>query len=110
MENLGSIWDEDSWVYLNIFHVVFGMMLSTQEWGLGYGSSSGTGADLINAWMREFISSEVTRNNLEWTPVVLGSVKEGILELLDDHLGALRSEIVVGKLGAHMEPKARGSL
>ena len=72
------------------------MVWSTQEWGLDSGFDSGAGIELINTRMQEFISSEITRGILEWTPVVFGSVKEGILELLDGHLGAFRAEVVVG--------------
>ena len=42
--------------------------------------------------------------------MVLGSAKEGVLELFDGHLWALWARIMVGQLGAHLEPKAWGSL
>ena len=60
--------------------------------------------------MLEFISSEINPGILEHTPVIFGSFKEGILEVLDSHIGAFRAEIVAGKLGAHPEPKACRSL
>ena len=47
---------------------------------------------------------------LEWTPVIFGSLTEGILELLDGYLEAFQVEIVARQLGAHLEPKACGAL
>ena len=46
------------------------------------------------------------RDILEWTHVIFGSVKEGILELLYGCLGAFQAEIVAGQLGTHLEPNA----
>ena len=65
MKNLGSLWDKDSWLYSGLLHVVFGMVLSTQEWGSGYGSGLGAGVESIDMWMQEFISSDVNLNILE---------------------------------------------
>ena len=42
--------------------------------------------------------------------MTFGSVKEWILELLDGRPRAFRAEILAGQLGAHLEPKACGSL
>lgn len=81
MKNLRSLWDEDSWSYSDLFHVVFSMVLSTQEWGLVSGPVSRAGTESIDVRIREFISSEVTRTILECTPVVCGLAKEGIFEL-----------------------------
>ena len=44
--------------------------------------------------MREFISTEIICSILDQTPVIFGAVKEGILEILDERLGAFRAEIV----------------
>ena len=60
--------------------------------------------------MREFISFDITHDILEWTLAIFSSDKEGILELLDGRLRALRDEIVTGWLGDLLEPKACGSL
>ena len=43
--------------------------------------------------MREFISSEITFNIIDQTPVIFGRVKEGILEILDERLGTFRTEM-----------------
>lgn len=51
--------------------------------GVGEGSCSGFGAGQLDDQMREFISSEITRNTLEQTLVIFGMVKEGIMEILD---------------------------
>ena len=44
--------------------------------------------------MREFISSDITCCIQEQTPVIFGTIKEGIVELLVDHLGYFRSKMV----------------
>ena len=86
------------------------MVLSTQRGGSGSELGSGAGVDSIDECMREFISSEITHNILEWPHMIFGLVKERILKLLDVCLGAFRVEIVVGQLGAHLEPPTCGSL
>lgn len=61
-----------------------------------------------------FFRSEITHANLDATPVGFGTIKEGIMELMDEHLGAYQAEIAVGQLGSrnlsHQEFKARGAL
>ena len=42
----------------------------------------------------EFISSEITRNILEKTPVIFGLINEVIMELMDERLSAFHTEIV----------------
>ena len=56
-------------------------------------SGSGSGTGVMDDRMREFISSEVTHNIIEQTPVIFGTIKEGIMELLDERLGAFHVEI-----------------
>ena len=60
--------------------------------------------------MQDFISSGITHGMLEQTSVIVGLVKDGILEVFDCHLGAFRDEITAGQLGAHLEPEACKSL
>ena len=81
------------------------MVMSTQEGGSGSGSGSGVGTESINERMWEFISSEITRDILEWTPVLFGLVKEGISVLLDGCLVAFQNNIIVVQLGAHLSSK-----
>ena len=50
--------------------------------------------------MREFISAEITRNILGQTPVIFGTIKEGILEVSNERLGAFRTEMMT-MMGAH---------
>ena len=57
----------------------------------GEGLGSESGAAQLGEQMREFISAEITRSILDQTPVIFGSVKEGILEILDERLGAFRN-------------------
>ena len=68
--------------------------------GAGEGSGSGLGAKQLGEQMREFISAEITRSILDQTPLICGTLKERILELLDSRLEAFRAEIAAGKLGA----------
>ena len=42
--------------------------------------------------MQEFISSEITYIILEQNHMIFGTVKEGILEILDERLSSFRSE------------------
>lgn len=58
------------------------------------GSGSGSGAEQLEERMRELISAKVTRNILAKTPVIFGTVKEGILEILDERLGAFRTKMM----------------
>ena len=44
--------------------------------------------------MWEFISSEITCSMLEQAPVIFGTIKEGIMEVLEGHLGSFRYEMV----------------
>ena len=60
--------------------------------GAGEGSDSGYGARQLDEQMREFISAEITCNILDQTPMIFGMVKEGITEILDEILGAFRTE------------------
>ena len=56
--------------------------------GLGSASGSGTGSEPVDDGLREFIASEITRGILEAIPVIFGSIKEGIIELMEEHLRA----------------------
>lgn len=56
--------------------------MSTLGGASGFGSGSGAGTERIDERMREFISLEITHNILEQIPVIFGTVKEGILEIL----------------------------
>ena len=63
--------------------------------GFGSGSGSGSGAGQLDEQLREFISSDITRNILEKTLVIFGTIKEGIMEVLAECLGSFRSDMVV---------------
>nr|KAJ0216168.1 hypothetical protein LSAT_V11C300131450 [Lactuca sativa] len=66
--------------------------------GSGSGSGSGAGSEPVDDGLREFIASEITRGILEATPVIFGSIKEGIIELMEDHLRAFRSDLASGQV------------
>ena len=61
--------------------------------GAGEGSGLGSGAEQLEERMRELISAEVAHSMLDQTPVIFGTIKEGILELLDERLSAFRTEV-----------------
>ena len=69
---------------------------------IGEGSGSGSGVGQLDDETRGFISAEIMRNIREQTPFIFGSVKEGILEILDDRLSAFLAE-VVALVGAHAQ-------
>ena len=60
----------------------------------GEGSGLGSGAEQLEERMRELISVEVMRSILDQTPMIFGMVKEGILEILHERLGAFRTEMM----------------
>lgn len=90
--------------------VVFRIVMSNHEGGLGFGLGSSPSIEPDYERIREFISLEVTHSVLDQTPMIFGVVKEGITKLLDGHLGAFRAEIEVGQLGVHRELEAFGAL
>ena len=65
----------------------------------GEGSGSGSGSEPVDEGLRGFIASEITRAILESTPIIFGSIKEGILELMEDRLRAFRSDMASGQSG-----------
>ena len=77
--------------------LLFSMVMSTSGEGLGLGS--GSDVEAIDEKIHELVMSEITRSMLDATPVMFGTIKEGVMELLDEHLGAFRVEISVGQLG-----------
>ena len=69
--------------------------------GSGSGSCSGTGSDPIDDGLREFIASKITRGILEMTLVIFGSIKEGIIELMEDCHREFRSDMAPCQSGTH---------
>lgn len=61
--------------------------------GVGEGLGSGSGVWQLHDQMRVFISSEITHNIIDQTLLIFSTVKEGILEILDERLGAFRTEM-----------------
>ena len=73
--------------------VVLRSRLADGSAGAGEGSGSGSGAERMDEQTREFLSSEITRIILEQTPVIFSSIKEGILELMDERLSTFRVKV-----------------
>ena len=76
--------------------------------GIEEGSGLGFRAGQLDDQMRDFISAEIMRNIIDQTPVIFGSVREAIVELMDSHLEAFRAGIVSGQIRARLEPDAYG--
>ena len=62
-------------------------------------SGSGSGAGQLDDQTREFIFSKIMRSILDHTHVIFGTIKEGILELLDERMSAFHTE-VAGMMGS----------
>ena len=67
----------------------------------GQGSGLGSRVGPLDDWMRELISSEITRIILDQTPMIFGTIKEGIMENLDERIGAFHTQ-VIAMMGAHL--------
>lgn len=59
-----------------------------------HGLFLGSRAKPLDDQIWKLILSEITCNILEKTPIILGSIKEGIMEILDEHLGKFHTELV----------------
>lgn len=70
------------------------MMFTRGGSGPSEGSGSGFGVGLLGDQMQEFISSEITYIILEQTHVIFAMIKECIIEILDERLGAFHIEMV----------------
>lgn len=102
-----SLWDED--LYLDMFYVV-SVWCGAHEWSSNSYFGSIASTEPIEGQLGEFISWEITHNISDWTLVVSILSKEGNLGYMDGYLGAFWAMFLVGKLGAHLEPKTCGSL
>ena len=58
--------------------------------------------------MRDFISAKIMRNIIDQTPVIFGSVREAIVELMNSHLEAFKAEIIAGQFGARLDSDSYG--
>ena len=55
------------------------------------------GSEPVDEGLREFIASEITKGILESTPIIFGSIKEGIIDLMEGRLRAFRSDMASGQ-------------
>lgn len=62
--------------------------------GSGSGSGSSSRAGCIDDQMWEIISSEIKCSILEQNLVIFGTIKKGIMEILDECMGAFHYEMV----------------
>lgn len=69
--------------------------------GSGLGLGVGAGSEQVDDELCEFITSEITRGILEATPVIFGSIKEGIIELMEDCLRTFRSDLASSQSGMY---------
>ena len=68
--------------------------------GLGSGAGSGDTTEPIDERLSELIAIEVTRCILDATSVIFRTVKEGMMEIMEERIRAFRVEIVVCQVGA----------
>lgn len=63
-------------------------------------SKFGSGLQPTDEWLCDFITSEITCGIMESTPVIFGTIKEGIMDLMDERLKSLRAKIIAGYIRA----------
>lgn len=56
--------------------------------GRAFGFGSGSGVEAINERLHGFITSEITRGIMKATSIIFGTINDGMMELLKNHLGA----------------------
>ena len=61
--------------------------------GAKEGSGLGSRVEHLDEQTREFSSSEITRSIHEQNHVIFGSIKEGIVELMDERLSVFHTEV-----------------
>ena len=67
---------------------------------MGSGSGFGSVVEPINERLCKFILAEVTHGILDATLVFVVTIKEGIMELMDEWLRYFRAEIATRQIGA----------
>ena len=75
------------------------VMTRRRAGGLGSGSGSGTSSKPIDEALREFIAFKITIGILNATQVMFGSIKEGIMEFMEDRLWIFRVNLVASQSG-----------
>lgn len=73
---------------------IFGMVATQCGSGPGEGTSLVFGAGSLDDQIREFILSKIICNILEQSLIICSLIKEKIIELMDERLGAFRTEMV----------------
>ena len=71
-------------------------------WGSRLGSrfGSGDGTKPIDERLCELIAVEVMRGILDATPIIFGTVKEGMMEIMEERLRAFRVDTTAGQVRA----------
>nr|KAJ0188621.1 hypothetical protein LSAT_V11C900471890 [Lactuca sativa] len=76
------------------------MEMITRGTGSGSGSGSGSGTDPMDERLHDLITAEVTHCILDANLVIFGTVKEGIIEIMDERIRSFQAEIAAGQIGA----------
>lgn len=81
--NFGSV---NLFMCVFIIYVMSFIMVTTRggAGGSGYRSGSGTGTRPIDEGLHEFIALEIMQGILDATPMMLGTIKEGIIEMTEE--------------------------
>ena len=62
------------------------------------GSGSALGVEPIDERLHELVAAEVTCGILDATPMIFGTVKEGIMKIMKERLRSFRVEIATGQI------------
>ena len=79
--------------------ILFQLSIVTSQGGAS-GSGSGVGVKPMDKRVHKFITLKITSSILDATPIMFGTIKEGIVELMDKQLRTLREEISTRQKGA----------
>ena len=90
-------------MYVLTFYVLYRSMVMTRGGAGGSVSRSGsvTGTEPIDEVLRDFIASKIMRGILDATPMMFGTIKERINEMMEEHLQAFRADLSVRQYGSH---------
>ena len=72
----------------------------TRGSGSRSGSCLGSGVEPMDESLHNLITAKVTRGILDGTVVIFGTIKEGIMDIMEERVRSFQVEIVAGRIGA----------
>ena len=76
-------------LYLSMLYFQLRMVMTMRGGSVsrsGSGLGSGLGVEPIDERLCKLIATEVTRDILDATPLIFGTIKEGIMEIMEERL------------------------